>query len=98
MAEQNVVIDPLVTEMLASYELSEKAKQFLTSDLGAYLIERAKNEADEALVGLAGCDPEDAKAIRGFQFKLRVSEAVVEWLGDVIVSGEAAAKALYDEE
>ena len=97
MTEENLIVDPVVRAMMEDATLGEQIKLFMQGDIGRYIIERAKADADEALSELANVDPEDPKAIREAQMKLRVVERVLSWLQDAITAGNNAMRELHEE-
>ena len=70
MTGENVIIDPLIRELMESAALGEAAKQFLGSGLGKHITQRAADEVDEALAELIDADPNDAAAILALQTRI----------------------------
>lgn len=70
---------------------------FLQSDIGSYLVKRAKQEGDEALEELKKVDAFDGNKVSTLQLKARVADAVIVWLGDAIAAGESATEQLKQE-
>lgn len=70
---------------------------FLQSDIGSYLVKRAKEEGDEALEELKKVDAFDGNKVSTLQLKARVADAVIVWLGDAIAAGESATEQLKQE-
>lgn len=66
------------------------------SRIGNYLLDRMKEERDTALEGLAGVDPHDPRAIRDFQFRIRVVDAIEGWLQDAVTEARNAEQTLRD--
>jgi hypothetical protein len=73
-----------------------KVELFLESDVGQYLEQCAAAEMEEAAEKLKSVNPEDPKAIRDLQFKIRVAESVVNWLADAIRSGQQAREIIEE--
>jgi hypothetical protein len=71
-----------------------QVEHFLESDIGQYLAQCAQADIEEATEKLCRVDPEDPKAIRELQNKIRVAESVMGWLADAIRSGEQSHEAL----
>lgn len=61
-----------------------EVQQFLTSNIGRYLLARSKEEIDIAVEELKRADPADVKNIRSLQFDIRRNESIEQWLKDVI--------------
>ena len=76
--------------------LGKQIEEFFSSDVGKYLLRRADIDREDALLELARCDPEDAKAIRGLQNKVLVSEKVRGWLEQAVLRGLQAIE-IIDE-
>lgn len=72
----------------------KQVEYFLQSDVGSYLVKRAKQECDEAVEKLKDVDAFDGKAVAALQLKARVADAVIVWLGDAIAAGESAIEQL----
>ena len=70
---------------------------FLESDIGQYLLEKARRESLEAAEKLKTADPEDPKAIRSLQHQARVADSILTWLSDSINEGQGALEALKEE-
>jgi len=69
---------------------------FLETDIGQYLVRYADAEVNRASEALKYVDPEDPKAIRELQFKVRVAESVIGWLGEAIQNGAQSRVALEE--
>lgn len=74
----------------------KQVELFLQSDVGSYLVKRAKAECDEAVEQLKQVDAFDGKAVATIQLKARVADAVIVWLGDAIAAGESAIEQLKE--
>ena len=77
-------------------ELGMEVKAFLSGRVGQYLLDRADEDRKEALDALAEADPEDAKAIRALQNKVKVIDSVQIWLADAINEATAADQTLTE--
>lgn len=75
----------------------KQVEYFLQSDVGSYLVKRAKQEGDEALEELKKVDAFDGNKVAACQLKARVADAVIVWLGDAIAAGESATEQLKQE-
>lgn len=80
--------------------LGDDADQFFKSDLGKYIQARARHEIITAQNDLVKVDPEDSKAIREIQNRIKIARAVPDWLNEAILSGrqELEQKFLEEEE
>lgn len=74
----------------------KQVELFLQSDIGSYLVKRAKQEGDAAMEELKQVDAFDGKAVASLQLKARVADAVIVWLGDAIAAGESAVEQLKE--
>jgi len=83
------VLDPESPDMIRAV-FGRQVELFLETDVGQYLQQCAETDVAEAMGKLRYADPEDPKAIRELQFKIRVAEAVVGWLSDAINAGQQA--------
>lgn len=70
---------------------------FLKSDIGSYLVKRAKQEKDSAIEELIKADPTDVQTIAKWQLQARVADAIIGWLGDAIEAGQSATEQLKGE-
>ena len=75
----------------------KQVEYFLQSDVGSYLVKRAKEQGDEALEELKNVDAFDGNKVALSQLKARVADAVIVWLGDAIAAGESATEQLKQE-
>lgn len=75
----------------------KQVEHFLQTDIGSYMVKRAKSESDAALEQLKDVDPFDAPKVAACQFKVKVADAVITWLGDAIAAGESAVEQLKSE-
>jgi hypothetical protein len=67
-----------------------RAEEFFNTDLGRYILGRSRQEASEAMDRLRYVQPEDAAAIRKYQMEIKIAEAAVTWLSEVIIQGRQA--------
>ena len=71
---------------------------FIEEDpIGKYLIERARQDIQEAQDDLLDVDPSKVEDVRKLQFKASVANRVRVWLGEAIQNGRAAAAQLQLE-
>jgi len=74
-----------------------QVEQFLDSDVGKYLTQKAQEDANAALGALAIVDPEDAKRIRALQNDVKIADLVISWLSEAIVRGDVAQQKLRED-
>jgi hypothetical protein len=84
--------DPIVRTVILGRQVTE----FLSSDVGAYLMQRADDFAQEAIDALTRVDPEDPKAIRVLQNKIAVADLIASWLREAEAQGEQAEQHLKE--
>ncbi len=75
----------------------KQVEYFLQSDIGSYLVKRAKQDSDEAIEELKKVDAFDGQKVASLQLKARVADAVIVWLGDAIAAGESATEQLKED-
>lgn len=80
--------DPTVRDAV----FGKQVEDFLSSDIGEYLIKKAKDEIDSALEKLKKCDPTDSVRVQSLQNQVKVCESIVGWLGDVVINGQQAMR------
>ena len=93
----NVVIDPLIRELMETAATGEAAKLFLGSDLGRYIAQRAADEIDEALARLVEAPAADCARIAELQAQIKVARQSIIYLTDAIAEGDNALRQLHDE-
>ena len=67
--------------------LGDEVDQFFNSDLGKYVIERAKKEVDENTEEWKICDPYDGKEVNRLQTNIRIAEQALIWLAEALANG-----------
>ena len=97
MTNENVVIDPLIKQLMESAATGEAAKMFLQSELGQHIAQRAAEEVEEAIAQLIEADPNDAKEILRLQTTINVSKLAIVYLTEAITVGNNALRELHDE-
>jgi hypothetical protein len=79
--------------------LGESARQFLQTDLGDYILKRARDEIDSATEELKKASPHfiwGRKKIVRLQGQIAVCERVIHWLAEAITDGDQATKIIED--
>lgn len=90
----NVVIDPQIRALMESAATGMAAKEFIASDFGKHLVEKATIEVDEALAELVDAEPADADSIRAIQNRIHIAQSAIRWLMESITEGENAMREL----
>lgn len=88
MTDQRIPLD-----VASDIELGMDAHAFMKSNIGRYLSARAESERADALEELAQADPDDAKAMRALQNRVKVVDSVMYWLAEAIQAGKNAETA-----
>ena len=78
--------DPLVETAI----FGQQVEQFLSGDIGKYLVRRAETEAEHATEALKKVHPWRTRRIRELQNIIWVAEHVQKWLGEAILDGRQA--------
>jgi hypothetical protein len=84
--------------LLAEVDLGLACEQFVKSDVGRYLIGRAKVESEDAVERLKGVDPDNPKVIRDIQNEIWRSDTFEKYLTDAILAGRNAEEQLQHDE
>ena len=74
--------------------LGRDAEEFLRTELGRYLLERAEDEERQALEGLATVFSWRTRRINALQTQLWRARSFKGWLSDLIVAGRQALEQL----
>lgn len=85
-------------ELLRMVQLSIEAEQFLSSNLGGYLVEQLIEQRRAALNDLEDVDPFDNKAVRQCQDNARVPALCLQLIADCIQEGKQAERMLLEAE
>jgi hypothetical protein len=72
----------------------KQVDDFLSSDIGKYLLHRAEKEYFEAILALRDCGPEN---LLKYQSDMKRAESIRAWLADAIDKGLRAHKLLEEE-
>lgn len=87
-----------VQTLLAEAVLGKDAEEFLRSDLGRYLVGRARMEGRDAMEKLKNTSPWRRRRIQQLQNEIHRAESFEAWLIELVSSGKAAEAALEDQE
>ena len=74
--------------------LSVAAEHFLETELGKYLLAKADNEAETALIKLKTASPIMPEMIRELQNEIWRAESIKQWIFDAISEGQWAREEL----
>jgi hypothetical protein len=85
-------------ELFAQAVMGRDAKDFLTSELGRYLLGCCEQERTAALEQLARVSPWRRNRIRQLQNEIWRAESVKTWLAELIVMGGQAESVLEERE
>ena len=98
MAEDSIDEEPQHDPKTEQAIFGEEVRIFMEQDrIGRYLVQRAADEVQEALLEFKDVDSEDAKKIREIQNRIKIAESVVGWLAGVVDDGLRARQILEDE-
>lgn len=97
MTGENVIIDPLIKQLMESAATGEAAKMFLQSELGRHITQRAADEVEEALAQLVEVPPTDSARIAELQTQIKVAKQSIVYLTEAIAEGDNALRQLHDE-
>lgn len=84
--------------LLASAVLGKDAEEFLQTELGQFLIGRAEQEKQAALMQLATVDVNDANRIQKLQNHFYRADSFVGWLSELIQQGQQSFKILESQD
>lgn len=90
--------DTSTQTMYAEAMIGKDAEEFLTGDLGRYMIARADEEEREALEELATVSAWRRRKIQQLQAKLWRARSFKGWIAEIIVTGRQALQQLEQAE
>lgn len=76
----------------------KQVEDFLSGDIGRYLVSKCEAESDEATSLLKVVHPWRTRRVRELQNRIMVSEAILRWLANAIEEGHAAVEQLKGEQ
>ena len=76
----------------------KQVEQFLNTDIGKYLMNRATDEVIDAFSEFKKCDARDGKTIEKVQNKIYRAESFKQWLTDAVLDGVTAYNIIEDRE
>ena len=90
------MVDP-DNPVLRTAVFGKQVEQFLESDIGSYLVGRAQEQGEAAIMELKDADPFDHDKIIKIQSRIKVAESIIGWLGDAIRAGHQAAEHIQED-
>jgi hypothetical protein len=89
---------PIEDHKIEDAVFGREVAAFLQNDrIGRYIVRRAADEVEAAMLDLKDVDPEKPSDIRAIQMRIQVAESVVGWLVEAVDRGSTAEKILEDE-
>lgn len=85
-------------ELFAEAVLGKDAEEFISSELGQFIVGRAEQEIADALDELKTCHPWRTRKIRELQNRIWRAESVQNWLAELVVRGRQALNQLDEPE
>lgn len=74
----------------------KQVDQFMSTDIGRYLLDRSDDEAVKALTAFKTCDPTDVNTVIKLQNIIKQSENFRLWLDEAVTDGLKALNILED--
>lgn len=74
-----------------------QVEDFLSSEIGDYLVNKAKDEIVTAVEELKKADPYECEVVQSIQNRIAIAEKILSWLGDAIISGNQALQNLEEK-
>jgi hypothetical protein len=65
----------------------KQVENFLSSDIGRYILARAEDQAATAMDKLKTCTPTEGRLVQSLQNDIYKAESIREWLGHAIQDG-----------
>lgn len=78
--------------------LGMEAQALKSSNIGVYLLDRAKVEIEQALEELIDADPEDVKLQRDIRQRIQVAGQFEQWLDEAISAAADAERLIHEED
>jgi len=83
--------------LLETGVLGKMVEDFLTGDIGSFVLNKIDEETQAAIQELIICDPTDHKSIQEHQNTIRVVNSIKNWLAEAIEAGILATNALSNK-
>jgi len=84
-------------ELFSEAIVGRDAEDFVTSDIGKYIIGCAEQEAEEATDQLKRVYPWRTRKITELQNKIWRAESIQSWLSELIIKGRQAQQQLEED-
>jgi hypothetical protein len=85
-------------ELQEAAYIGDQIERFLKTDIFRFIMAKADNQSQLALLSLAHADPENAKEIRRLQNQVVLSDLLRDFLNQGIIEGNEAFTQLQNEE
>lgn len=76
----------------------KQVEQFLNSDIGRYMVQRATLRAESAVESFKRCDPSDVAQVRKLQNEILWAESFSDWLSAAVTDGLQALNIIEERE
>ncbi len=74
----------------------KQVENFLSSDIGRYLVAHAELEASDAMSAFKTCNPNDVEKVRELQNTILQADKFVQWLASAVNNGLEAIQLIED--
>ena len=91
-------VGPVSASLFVEHDMGERAKEFIASDLGRFMIGAAQQDMQDAHNKLARTLPFRWRRIQSLQNEIRVAEMFVGYLQELVTLGYAAGKSLEERD
>lgn len=79
-----------VSEIEKDIKLGFSAEDFLMSDLGVFISQKAEAERSAAIEELIAANPFDVEKVAQLQSRVAIADAAMQWLADAVILGQQA--------
>ena len=79
-----------VPEIEKDIKLGFSAEDFLMSDLGVFISQKAEAERSAAIEELIAANPFDVEKVAQLQSRVAIADAAMQWLADAVILGQQA--------
>jgi hypothetical protein len=81
-------------DLIESAVFGKRVEDFMSSDIGTYLLTCARIEAEEAMAELKSVSAFSPEKIIELQSKLKRAESIKQWMFDAVLAGKQALSVL----
>lgn len=78
------------SEIEKDIKLGFSAEDFLMSDLGVFISQKAETERSAAIEELIAANPFDVEKVAQLQSRVAIADAAMQWLADAVILGQQA--------